>query len=317
VRADCRAAAFVLLGAFLLTYADDAGRGFIKDDFAWIRASEGSWRVFLRDTGGFYRPLVSLTFAANHALFGLSPRGYGATNLALAIAVAALAALAARRAGLSCGAGLLAAALWAFNPHGVNMAILWISGRTSLLAAAFGVAAAVTAMKDRALLTFGMMLLALLSKEEVLVLPAAWTVCWWWTHTRARYHPMFGPRSVPAAWLAVVAYVALRFRTSAMTPADAPLHYRFTLDPAVVFDNALEYLDRACTWPVVLVLLCAMMVRRRPAVTPSERSAVLFGLLWLAAGYALTIFLPLRSSLYACLPAIGSAIAAAALGGAM
>ncbi|MGH2670068.1 MAG: hypothetical protein ACRDH5_13310, partial [bacterium] len=72
MRADCRAAAFVLLSAFLLAYADDAGHGFIKDDFAWIRGSRAGWNAFLHDTGGFYRPLVSLTFAANQALFGLN-----------------------------------------------------------------------------------------------------------------------------------------------------------------------------------------------------------------------------------------------------
>jgi hypothetical protein len=219
--------------------------------------------------------------------------------------------------GLPCGASLVAAGLWAFNPHGVNMSVLWISGRTSLLAAAFAVGASAAAMTDRAAVTFVLMLLALLSKEEVLLLPAAWTVCRWLTRNRTHYRPGFSTRSLVAAWLAVAIYLALRFQTGAMTPADAPWHYRFTLDPAVVTANALEYLDRACTWPAAILLALAFALRRGPSFGPTERTAIVFGTLWLIAGYAVTVALPVRSSLYACLPAIGAAIAAAALANAM
>src|SRR5438046_2426186 len=68
----------------------DVGHGFIKDDFAWIRASRISGArdvlaLFGKDNG-FYRPLVSLTFAFDHRLFGLHPFAFGLTNLVLLLA---------------------------------------------------------------------------------------------------------------------------------------------------------------------------------------------------------------------------------------
>ena len=92
-----RGPAAALLLVFLIAYGFDCGSGFISDDFAWILHSR--WRDasdILRPpgAGAFYRPLVSLSFALNHAMFGLDARGYGWTNLALTLAcAAALAAL--------------------------------------------------------------------------------------------------------------------------------------------------------------------------------------------------------------------------------
>jgi hypothetical protein len=46
---------------------------------------------------------------------------------------------------------------------------------------------------------------------------------------------------------------------------------------------------------------------------PTERTTALIGLLWIVVGYAVTVFLPVRSSLYALLPSVGAAIAAGAV----
>jgi len=70
---------------------------------------------------------VGLTFAANYAVFGNHPLGYGVTNLALAIACGGLLYLVARELWLPSGAAILAVALWLLNPHGMNTAILWMS----------------------------------------------------------------------------------------------------------------------------------------------------------------------------------------------
>ena len=133
-----------LLGAFLV-YAPAAGRGFVKDDFHWIRTSAVDRlrdvpELFTRDTG-FYRPLVSVSFAANHAVSGIEPRGYGWTNLALAFTAAALVIGFARALGLPRVPALLAGSAWLLNFHGINMAVLWISGRTALLLVCCAVAA--------------------------------------------------------------------------------------------------------------------------------------------------------------------------------
>ena len=79
--------ALVLLTIVAAVYGPDAGRGFVKDDFRWIVASRvrtaGDLKRLFVDTTGFYRPMVSLSFAANERLGGANPMGYGLTNLAL------------------------------------------------------------------------------------------------------------------------------------------------------------------------------------------------------------------------------------------
>jgi hypothetical protein len=105
----------------------------VKDDFVWIARSRletpADWAALFGAPTGFFRPAVSLTFAANRSVCGLHPLCYGLTNLALAIGCAAGIFATARGLSLPPGAALLAAALWAFNWHGINMAVLWISGR--------------------------------------------------------------------------------------------------------------------------------------------------------------------------------------------
>ena len=67
-----------LLGAaLLLAYVPDLGHGFVKDDFGWIRGarieSANDATALLTRSNGFYRPLVSATFALNYAVSGMAP----------------------------------------------------------------------------------------------------------------------------------------------------------------------------------------------------------------------------------------------------
>ena len=70
-------AAGVLCAAFLVIYLPDIGHGFLKDDFVWIlssRATDLTDAVALfKANVGFYRPLVSLTFAADYGVWGMEP----------------------------------------------------------------------------------------------------------------------------------------------------------------------------------------------------------------------------------------------------
>lgn len=66
--------------------------------------------------GSFYRPVVNLSFALDHAISGLDPRGYQATQLViLAASVLAVFALARRWLGGSLAAGV-AACVFALHP---------------------------------------------------------------------------------------------------------------------------------------------------------------------------------------------------------
>ena len=305
----------LLLLALALIYLPDVGHGFIRDDFMWVRAG----RVQdLSDLGrivtgnvGFYRPMVTATFAVNYAMFGLSPFPYALTNLGLLIACAFLVARLARAMGLAPAPALASAALWAFNFHGVNMALLWISGRTALLLCMFALLAVLAAMRERWWLAGLWTLLAVLSKEEALVLPFV-IVLWTWRLSGDRSAAGFRRivrRAMPAC-AALAVYAVLRLNSGAFGPMNAPSYYQLTASPALLLRNAAEYLDRACSFPAAIVLLTALATRVRPAFSSDERRRLAFSVLWFAAGFALTIFLPVRSSLYALFPSIGSCLAA-------
>jgi hypothetical protein len=117
--------------AVSIIYVPDVGRGFVKDDFTWVVESRcrtpADLSRLLVSPDGFYRPMVSLSFAANEHLSGVNPAAYGATNLALAVLTALGVGWVAALWRLPPAACLFAATLWLFNFHGINMAILWIS----------------------------------------------------------------------------------------------------------------------------------------------------------------------------------------------
>ena len=94
------------------------------------------------------------------------PRGAtdGPTWRCCCACACALAAL-ALDLGLSRRAALLAAVLWMINPHGINMAILWLSGRTTTLLTLFSLLAAVAFMR-RGMARRALIAMALLSKER-------------------------------------------------------------------------------------------------------------------------------------------------------
>jgi hypothetical protein len=304
----------IVLLVFGAAYWTVVGRGFISDDFRWILESRvrsaADFRDLFVDTTGFYRPVVGIVFAATEQFSGSDPRLYGLVNLLFAVLCAVAIAALARSLRLPAGAALLAGSLWLLNPHGVNMAVMWMSGLTALCLVLFSVLAAVAVQRGWLLLALAFFLAAVLSKEEAVLLPVllvaiAWTRdggpsrrLWWF---------ILGLVVVEAA------YFFLRSSSDAMTPADAPSYYRFSFALSRVLENMLEYADRAVTFSAAVVLIVGAVVRARPALQPAERTAILIGLLWLVVGYAVTVFLPVRSSLYALLPSVGAVIAASAV----
>ncbi len=311
-----------VLACLAIVYGGDIGRGFIKDDFSWIlhdplRAPGGLASAFTETPMGFYRPLVALSFALNDRLFGLAPTPYAWTNLALAAAIAVLVAAAVSALGFGRLGGAFAAGLWAFNLNGINMALLWTSGRTSLIGALGAAAAAVAFARRRYALAGIFTLAALLGKEEPLLLPLVFAI---WTAVDApdgaRPRLAAAARATWPSWLAVAVYFALRARTPAFTPATAPDVYQ--LHAAAIAANVLQYLDRSLTFTAaVLAIAWLVFSRRRLALDDLERRTAIKGAAWLVLGFALTILIASRSSLYAVFPSIGSAIIGVALGRAL
>jgi hypothetical protein len=307
---------------FLTVYGPAAGHGFISDDFGWllhnrIRIVDDIQRIALADNG-FYRPAVAFSFALNELAFGLNPRAFGLTNLALAMLCGAAVYLLCRAVAVPRGAAAFGAALWLFNLQGVNMAILWISGRTALLATAAAVASTAALLRGHRIAAAALLAAAVLSREDAALLPIVSTV--WLVVLRPDLVASPRVRWKPAAvWLAassaiVVAYLALRSTTGAMTPATAPDYYRFTTSLQVVIRNAAEYADRTMTFSVAALLLLALLLRPGwPLLDAGVRRIMLCGLVWLGAFLAPALLLPVRSSLYACLPSAGVCAAASAV----
>ena len=239
------------------------------------------------------------------------PFAYGVTNRALLLAAAAPLRSLAVALGMSRGSALAV--------HGINMSLLWISGRTSLLATLFAVLAARAFVRGRSGAA-GWALLAMLSREDAVLLPFVLLV---WAALPAPVDAG-GPRSAlivlrhaaRQAWplFAVLAlYLAVRTAAGGMTPLTAPAAYQFTLDPMSIGRNALQYLDRATTLPAAVVLIMAQSAGAAPRPTAQQRRLLALGAVWMVDGYALAILLPMRSSLYAVGPSAGAALAGAGL----
>jgi hypothetical protein len=197
-----------------------------------------------------------------------------------------------------------------FNFHGINMALLWISGRTALLLCLFSLAAVLAWLRGwrlaAALFTFA----AMLCKEEAVVLPLLLPLLGV-TASQASTNAQHALLESWPLWAVAALYLFMRTQSGAFGLSDAPAYYRLTLDPRRVVKNAAEYLDRGATWPAVAAMLMFLFTPRGTSLNDDERRVIQFGAVWFVLMYAITVFLPVRSSLYAVAPSIGSALAAA------
>jgi len=196
----------------------------------------------------FFRPAVSLSYAADYAIWGLRPVGYRATNLLLHLLCCWLVYRIAISERLARGPALAGAALYAVHPVHVE-SVAWISGRTDLVCAAFmlasflaqrraGESARAPAWRAASLALFGA---ALFSKEMAATLPLLVAADRWLDDR--------GPgrirRSLAAAtpYLAVLA-VYLLARHAALGEEAAPL---YLLSPESHLASALFVIGRYTT----------------------------------------------------------------------
>jgi len=220
-----RAAPALLLGLLLglLAWSGSVVRGgFAFDDrevvlenpvvvgaLPWSAAFRRDYMHHLGDAGQ-YRPLATLSFTVDHALWGESARGYHLTNLALHLLVVALAAGALgalRRGSPDPTWGVLGLALFALHPALAD-SVAWVAGRTSMLAAAGGLVGlwlvAASPGRANALLGGALLLLGLLAKEDAIVFAPAVLVV---AARRSRVHALWAGSGVAVA---VAIYLGLR-----------------------------------------------------------------------------------------------------------
>lgn len=127
------------------------------------------------DRGGYYRPVVAISYTIDHLLFGENPAGYHVTNILLHGANTLILFLLLSSLFPGKRTPFLAALLFALHPIHAE-AVAWISGRTGLLAA-FGILLALllhVRSRNRPVFIAGSLaafLFALGAKEEAAVLP--------------------------------------------------------------------------------------------------------------------------------------------------
>jgi hypothetical protein len=180
-----RSALPAALLAGVVYLARTGGTGFVSDDFpavAW--ASRGGLRAAARDfvtpylgeSEQFYRPLASLSYRLDFALFGAWPAAFHLTSVLLHLLNSGLlAAVVTRLPGVRPGAGRLAGALFALGPLHPE-SVVWIASRSVLLCACFSLTAAALLLRGlaRGRFSWGSLLAAgaaLASKEDAVALP--------------------------------------------------------------------------------------------------------------------------------------------------
>jgi len=147
--------------------------------FSWqgVRAAFSSFHI------NFYHPLVIVSYAMEHALFGLNPAAYHMTNLALHVLNSLLVFWMIFLLSDCVSVSLVASLLFAVHPLHVE-SVAWISERKDVLSTFFFLLALILYLRFRKFdrrafyyLSIAVFLLALLSKPMVVTLPLVLLLC--------------------------------------------------------------------------------------------------------------------------------------------
>lgn len=184
-----RALPSLLLVAVALAHVPGMRTGFLSDDFMILghvheTGVAHQWTHPFLDLVDvrFFRPVLTSSYAADHAAYGLDPWGYHATNVLLHVVVVASSIVLARQLGGGRTGGLVAGALIGLHALNANT-VTWIAGRVSLLGVACSLVALVAFIAHRRrprTVTAAAATLALatglLAKESTLAIPFLWLV---------------------------------------------------------------------------------------------------------------------------------------------
>jgi hypothetical protein len=324
----------LLLVLQIIIFAPHVGRGFITDDFTWLENSVQNGKINITgpftNTTGFFRPLVGLSFGIQYALHGMNPLPYGLFNMILHMLNIILLFLVLQNYEKTKPFAAAATALFALNSKAANMAVCWISGRTTLLVSFFFLLSLYLYLNDRkdspsplrAIRFFfiGFFFLAsLLSKETTAAAPififlfaALETENQKGKSLLKEYKDRFykGMKAILPFVLPLIVYFLLRLRSNAFTPFTAPSYYQYTFAPGILMKNIGEYIVRSALLDIYILLIIISLalvfrVKKNPAAPGVNREIMLSGILWFLCFLFLTLPLPARSDLYAYLPQIG------------
>ena len=169
-------------GTVALLHLPSLWYGFHADDFVmarpWSARELAATLVGSFDPSGLlatnFRPLVSLTWAVDHWLWGAWTPGYHLTNLVLHAAAGTLLVFLLRRLQLPASAALLGGLAWVAHPVAAST-VAWVSARADSLMAIFYLACLAAFCAPRARDAFIVLtaVLALSAKEMAVSLPLA------------------------------------------------------------------------------------------------------------------------------------------------
>ena len=187
----------LLLLLFLIVLAVNVsvvGGGFLWDDFSLIHVNpdikslknipsfftRNFWSFGGRGgIKGYYRPIISISYAIDYALYKLKPWGYHLTNLLFHLFVVIFLFYLVKKVEEDAFLAFFAAALFGVNPF-IRESVAWIAGRTDVIAGFFfmaGLYSFALYVEDRKnihlLLSFLLFSLSCLSKEVGFIFPAA------------------------------------------------------------------------------------------------------------------------------------------------
>jgi len=151
--------------------------GFMSDDFVLVHrvVNEGFFTSWGGETGeAFFRPVTVASYFTDNLIWGLRPFGYHLTNLFWHIGCSILVCLLSLRL-FSCRRIAVLAGFVFLLLGSHSESVSWISGRTDLISAAFGLASTVLFLRG-SFLSLPLLALALLAKESALAVPVVWVL---------------------------------------------------------------------------------------------------------------------------------------------
>lgn len=195
------------------------------DDFVHVYRNQhppGHWhQYFLEADGREYRPLIRLTLALDHFVWGAAYRGFHLTNLMLHL-LATILVFVWGRGLVPAAAALAGTALFAFHPihsYSVNA----VMGRTDVLCLIFLLASMIALEKRRAAGSTILFAAALLSKEVAIVFPLMVAArLWLFPEMRCAQRR----RGLAAIWGAAVVYLAARWTFLAPDLAELAVYFQ-------------------------------------------------------------------------------------------
>ncbi|SNB46649.1 tetratricopeptide repeat protein [Geobacter sp. DSM 9736] len=193
VRAEPRGvplALFVIILGCLLVFSRTIWMDFVYDDIELLKERSSLWNddvfkvafgsagaTLLGNATPYYRPLLTLSLALDHRLWGVNPAGFHLVNVLLHLGATLIVFFIARRLWQNTGAATLGALLFGVHPVQAE-AVSWITARGDIICAMFMLGAfrayLAYAEKRSTIALGGSLLLcfaALLTKEMGITLP--------------------------------------------------------------------------------------------------------------------------------------------------